>query len=127
MSRKVTAKSVRTMAEELIGLQAAVERYKELEALIKVGLQEIGFTEMVTDQGRVFVSVSERVTVSPELAREVLSEALARKVIQVKESVPNGLIKAFVQVGEISEAQRERLMAGADKTPVVSLHVRPLK
>lgn len=127
MPRKVTVKSLRAMADELIDLQAAVERYKELEALIKTGLQELKFNEVATDRGRVFISVSERVTVSPELAWEVLSEALARKVIQVKESVPNDLIKAFVQVGEISEAQRERLMAGADKTPVVSLHVRPLK
>lgn len=127
MPRKMTAKGLQALTEELLGLQAAVERYKELEALIKDGLQEIGFTEMVTDRGRVLISVSERVTVSPELATLELGPALARKVIVTKLSVPNDILKAFIKAGEISEAQREALWAKAEKAAVVSLHVRPLK
>jgi hypothetical protein len=127
MARKPSHKSLKALTGELLDLQAAVERYREVETLLKEGMQQINFGEIVTDRGRVFISVSERVLVTPALAREVLPGELAQKIIQVKENVPNDLIKAFVQVGEISEAQRERLMAGAEKTPVVSLHVRPLK
>lgn len=126
MTRKTTAKSLRALTEELLDLQAAVERYRELEALLKDGLQELGYTEMVTDRGRVFISISERVTVSPALARDVLGP-LAEKVIVKKESVPNDVLKGFVKAGLISKPDRERLLFEAEKTQVVSLHVRPLK
>ncbi|MCK6629361.1 MAG: hypothetical protein L6R45_29815 [Anaerolineae bacterium] len=126
MAKKVTTKSLRALTEELLDLQAAVERYKEVEALLKDGLQELGYTEMVTDRGRVFISISERVTVSPALARDVLGP-LAEKVIVKKESVPNDVLKGFVKAGLISEPDRERLLFEAEKTQVVSLHVRPLK
>jgi hypothetical protein len=114
------------MAEELLNLHQAVERYKELEGLIKTGLQQLKHKEIATDKGRVFISTSERVSVSADLAREVLGPDAVR-IIRIKEVVPNELIKAFVEVGDISQEQRDRLMAGAEKTPVVSLYVRPLK
>ena len=65
-------------------------------------------------------------TITPEMAREILGTDFAAKLIQVKESVPNNLIKAFVEVGEISDQDRERLLEMAQRTQVVSLHVRPL-
>lgn len=116
------------MVEELLNIQAVYERYRELEQCIKQGMVELKFSELeIAGKGRVFISQSERVTVSPALAREVLDEALANMLIQITESVPNDLIKALVQVGKISQAQREALLAGAERTPVVSLYVRPLK
>jgi hypothetical protein len=123
---KTTVKSLRALTEELLDLQAAVERYKEVEALLKDGLTGLGLTEMATDRGRVFISISERVTVSPALARDILGP-LAEKVIVKKESVPNDVLKGFVKAGLISEPERERLLAEAEKTQVVSLHVRPLR
>lgn len=115
------------MVEELLDLQAAVERHKELEALLKDGMQALKFTEITTDRGRVFISTPERVTVPVEVAVRELGEVLASKVIVVKKSVSNDIVKAFVKAGEISEAQRAALLAGSEKTPVVNLYVRPLK
>lgn len=127
MGKKVTVSTVRAMVEELFNIQVFYERYKELEQGIKDGLVTLKHTEVVIpDKGRVFISKTEQVTVSPDLAREVLGPDAVR-VIRIKEIVPNELIKAFVEVGDISPENRDRLMAGAEKTPRVSLYVRPLK
>lgn len=127
MSKKMTVKTIRAMVEELLDIQAAHERYQELEQKVKTGLVELKHTEVIIpDRGRVFISTSERVTVSPDLAKEVLGP-IAPQVIRIKETVPNELLKAFVEVGDIKPDERERLMAGAEKQTVISLHVRPLK
>lgn len=126
MAKKPTVSALQQMTQELLNLHQSVERYKELEGLIKDGLQQLKHKEVVTDKGRVFISTSERVTVSAELAREVLGPDAGR-IIRIREFVPNELIKAFVEVGDISPEKREQLMAGANKTPIVNLHVRPLE
>jgi hypothetical protein len=126
MAKKPTVSALRQMVEELLGLHAAVERYGELESAIKSGMLDLKYKEITTAKGRVFISVSERVAVSPDLAREVLKSG-ALRIIRTKEYVPNELIKAFCEVGDITEAQRAALLAGAQKTPVTALHVRPLK
>ena len=127
MAKKITASAVKAMTEELLNIQVFYERYQELEQAIKAGLVELKYTEMETGKGRVFISTAERVTVPVEVAIRELGEDLATSVIVVKKSVNNDIIKAFVQAGKISEAQREKLLAGAQKTSVVNLHVRPLK
>lgn len=124
---KPTVSQTKQMVEELLNLQAAFERYKDLEKQVKANMVALKYKEFeIAGAGRVFISESERVTISPALARDIL-DALADKVIQVKESVSNSLIKAFVEVGDIDEGQRQRLLDEAEKTPIVSLYVRPLK
>lgn len=123
---KYTAGAVKQMVEELLHLRPNVDRYGELEKKVKEGLQALKWREVESDLGRVFISEAERVTVTPELARDVLGQDMAAKIIQTKESVPNNLVKAFVDVGEIDETQRDRLLAEAQKITVITLHVRPL-
>jgi len=128
MARKHTAKRTRQLVEELLDLIPAFERYRELEKEIKAALTSLKFQEMnIEEKGRVFISTSERVTVPPDLVRQTLPPALAEKAIQTKESVSNDIIKALVTLGEIKEEQRQKLLDGATKTPVTSMHVRPLK
>lgn len=128
MAKKFTYKAVRGMVEELLALHSAVERYKELEGQIKEGLVALKFNEVeFEDKGRVFISISERVNVPLDVAIRELGQELADKVIVIKKSVSNEIVKAFVKAGEISEEQREKLLAGAEKTPVTNLYVRPLK
>lgn len=124
--KKYTAGVVKQLVEELLNLKPMADRYKELETQVKDGMQAIKWHEVESDKGRVFISESERITVTPEMVREILGTDFAAKVIQVKESVPNNLIKAFVEVGEIDEKQRDELMKLAQRTQVVNLHVRPL-
>lgn len=124
--KKYTVGVVKQLVEELLSLKPMADRYKELEAQVKDGMQTIKWAEVESDKGRVFISESERITVTPEIAREILGTDFAAKIIQVKESVPNNLIKAFVEVGEINEKQRDELMSLAQRTQVVNLHVRPL-
>jgi hypothetical protein len=124
---RVTAKQLREKATQIILLKAAYDQYKALEDELKTGMLEINFKEIdLGEAGRVFVSTSERITVSPELALETLGPKLAAKIIQIKKSVPNNLIKAFFEVGDICEGQRDDLLAKAEKTSVTSLYVRPL-
>ena len=127
MAKKITASAVKAMTEELLNIQVFYERYQELEQAIKAGLVELKYTEMETGKGRVFISTNERTSVPVEVAIRELGDELAANVIVVKKSVSNDIVKAFVQAGKISEAQREKLLAGAQKTSVVNLHVRPLK
>jgi hypothetical protein len=124
---KVTKAETRRMAEELISLQAMAERYKALEKDLKEAMVTLQMNEVLVEgKGRVFVSVSERLSIAPELARDVLG-ALASKIIEVKESVSNKLLEALVKTGDIRAEQQEQLIAGAKKTDVTSLYVRPLK
>lgn len=128
MAKKITASAARKMVEELFDTQAAYERYKELETQIKEALVALRYNELeIAGRGRVLISQSEQVTVPTEVALDVLGQELANKVIVTKRSVSNDIIKAFVLAGEISEDQRQRLLNGAQKSPRVSLYVRPLK
>lgn len=128
MAKKLTASAVRKMVEELFDTQAAYERYQELERDIKDGMAALKYNELeIAGRGRVLISLSEQVTVPTEVALDVLGHDLASKVIVVKRAVSNDIVKAFVQAGEISEAQREQLLSRAQKLPRVALHVRPLK
>lgn len=128
MARKITASAARKMVEELFDTQAAYERYQELEKQIKEALVALKYNELeIAGRGRVLISQSEQVTVPTEVALDVLGQELASKVIVTKRSVSNDIVKAFVLAGEISEAQREKLLSRAQRLPRVSLHVRPLK
>lgn len=125
---RLTASQLRQMVEELLTLAPIYERYRELEKEVKAGLVRLSWNELdVPGKGRVFISQSERVTISPELAIEVLGEEMARRVTVIKKSVPNSVIKAFVEAGEISEEERRRLLEQADKSPIINLYVRPLQ
>ena len=128
MGKKLTKAALEGMVEELLNLRLVVERYEYLQGRVKYGMVALDEKEIeVAGSGRVFVAQSERVVVSPGLARDVLGDELAEKLIRVKESVPNALINAFAEVGDLSEGQHEALLQGAEKTPVVNLYVRPLK
>lgn len=124
---RTTISQLRQMVEELLSLAPLAERYRELEKAVKAGLVEVKYKDLdIPGKGRVFISQSERVTISPELAIEVLGEEMARRVTVIKKSVPNSVIKAFVEAGEISEEERRRLLEQADKSPIINLYVRPL-
>jgi polyhydroxyalkanoate synthesis regulator phasin len=124
---KLNKSQARLMAEELLSLKPLADRYHELEKQLKEAMAELEMPEVeVKGVGRVFIAVSQRISVSPELARDVLG-ALANKIIEVKESVSNRLVDALVATGDISEDQHGQLVAGAKKTNVTSLYVRPLK
>lgn len=128
MAKKITASAARKMVEELFDIQAAYERYQELEKQIKEALVALKYNELeIAGRGRVLISQSEQVTVPTEVALDVLGQELASKVIVTRRSVSNDIIKAFVLAGEISEAQREQLLSKAQRLPRVSLYVRPLK
>lgn len=125
---KVTKTQLKQMAEELLAIQPVVERSRHLESEIKDAMRRLSMDEVeVAQQGRIFISVSERMTVAPKLARDVLGLDLAGKVIKVKESVSNILVKAFFEAGEITDTQMGELRERAKKTTVVNLHIRPLK
>lgn len=124
---KITKSQTRQMAEELLSIKSVADRYKEIEKELKGAMVALDMKEIeVPGSGRVFVSTSERVSVSPALARDVLG-AMANKIIEVKESVSNRLLSALVATGDISGDEHEQLLAGADKRAVTSLYVRPLK
>lgn len=115
------------MAEELLSIKSVADRYKEIETELKGAMVALDMKEIeIPGSGRVFVSVSERVRVSPDLARDVLG-AMANKIIEVKESVSNRLLSALVETGDISGDEHKQLLAGAKNREVTSLYVRPLK
>lgn len=124
---KLTKSQSKQMAEELITLQPMLERYKQLEAELKVAVQYLKIEEIKTRTGRVLASISERLTVSPIAARSVLGEELAKKVIRVKKTVSNPVLKTFHEVGDITDDQMICLRKSAEKKIVVSLHIRPLE
>ncbi|MCB0207724.1 MAG: hypothetical protein KDJ52_00250 [Anaerolineae bacterium] len=122
-----TVRDLKKKVSELLALQSAVERYKELEGDIKSDMSKLNYKEVVVEAGRVFISESERISVSTTLAESVLGQLLAEKVIVTKRTVSNELLKAFYKAGEIEEGDRERLLEQADRTPITQLYVRPLK
>lgn len=124
---KVTKTQTRQMAKELLELRRAVERYQELEKSIKRAMKRLKMDAITTDQGRVFITVSEKMTLEADAAREVLGNKLAEKVIKVTESVSNPLLKALHEMGDISEEKLSQLRERSQKSEVVSLYVRPLK
>jgi len=124
---KNTKSRTKHMAEELLSIQPIADRYKELEKELKEAMVELEMEEIdVAGQGRVFISRSERVSIAPDLARDVLG-AVANKIIEVRESVSNRLLSALVETGDISGEENEQLLAGAKKRAVTNLYVRPLK
>jgi hypothetical protein len=127
MATKSTVAGLKKKTAELIELRAAYERYQRLEFEIKRDLVELDLNELQVKAGRVFISRGERVTVPPEVAIEVLGKLPAQEVIVTKRTVSNDILKAFVAAGKISPEQREKLLAGAEKTPTIALHIRPLK
>lgn len=124
---KITKSQTRQLAEELLSIKSVADRYKEIEKELKERMVTLDMKEIeIPGQGRVFVSSSERVSVPPDLARDVLG-AVANKIIEIKESVSNRLLSALVETGDISGDEHEQLLAGADRRAVTSLYVRPLK
>jgi hypothetical protein len=123
---KTTKSQAHQMAEELITLKPIVDRYRQLEAELKGAFKALMLEEIETRQGRVFASVVERMTVPPSAVRHVLGDALASKIIQQKESVPNKLLATFFEVGDITDGQMNDLRNQAKKRAVISLHIRPL-
>jgi hypothetical protein len=123
---KITKSDLQEMAAELISLRDSVDRYKELEKLIKENLVRFKEQVITTDNGRVFLSQSTRVSVPVDLATDTLGYELAGKVTVVKKSVSNKLVDAFKEAGEISEEEYEHLMEFAEREEVTSLYVRPL-
>lgn len=119
---KVTAKGLQLKVRDYLGLYGAIKRAEKLKAEIKAEMEQLGFSEVALDGlGRVVLSPSTRTTVPAGLVRQVLGRKLGRKVIT--ESVSNDVIKAPVTLGEISEEQRQQLLAGAEQTPATSLKV----
>lgn len=124
---RVTKAQTRQMAEELLSIKAIADRYKVLEGDLKTAMVTLKMDEIeIQGHGRVFVSTSQRLSIDPGLARDVLG-AVANKIIEIKESVSNKLLEALVATRDISSGEYEQLLAGAKKTDVVSLYVRPLK
>jgi hypothetical protein len=124
---RVTKAQTRQMAEELLSIKAMADRYKDLEKQLKTAMVTLKMDEIeIQGHGRVFVSTSQRISIAPGLARDVLG-AVANKIIEIKESVSNRLLEALVTTGDISGDENEQLLAGAKKTDVISLYVRPLK
>lgn len=124
---KLTKSQVKQMADELLAIQPVAARYGELEKQLKAAMVDLAMPEIEVDgKGRIFISTSERTTITPDLARQVLG-ALANKVIEIKESVSNKLVEALVKMGELDHDTHEQLLAGAVKTLVTNLYVRPLK
>lgn len=123
----LTKTQTREMAAELLELRPAVERYQELEQAIKRSMKRLKMDKIEMDQGRVFISVSEKMTLEPAAARTVLGPDLAQKVIKTTEKVSNALLKALAEMGDISDEQLAELREKAKKSEVVSLYVRPLK
>lgn len=115
------------MVEELLSLNPLYKRYEKLKDQVKAGLQQFKLTEYdIEGLGMVEIQNSDRLTVPPEIARQILGD-LAKKVIEVEEKVSNELLKACVKMGDINEEQRQALLEGANKTPIVSLTIKPAK
>lgn len=119
---KVTAKGLQRKVRDYLGLYSGLKRAENLKKEIKADMEALGFSAMAVEGlGRVELVPSTRTTVPAALVRQVLGRKLARKVIT--ESVSNDVIKALVTLGEISEEQRQQLLAGAEQTPAASLKV----
>lgn len=125
---RLTVSQLRQMVAELLNLAPVIERYKALEKEVKIGMVKLSQDEIdVAGKGRVFIKQTERMTVSPALASEVLGVDLGRKVIVTKESVSNEIIAAFVKAGEIGPELHQELQERAERKDVINLYVRPLQ
>lgn len=125
---KLTVSQLRQMVAELLNLTPVVERYKSLEKDVKDGMVKLDKLEIeVAGKGRIFVSQYERVTISPDIASNVLGPEIGPRVIVVKESVSNELVNALVKAGLISEELHQELLAKSQRKKAINLHVRPLK
>jgi hypothetical protein len=126
-TQKPTVARLKQMVEELLTIQVVAERYAALEKQIKSDMVALKWKEVVVPgKGRVSISTSERATISPESVRSLLPD-LAKQIIQIKESVPNKLVEAFLQGKLITQKQYKALDEQAQRTLVISLYVRPLK
>jgi len=125
---KPTVAGLNQMVDELLTIKAVADRYEKLKSQIKADMLALQKKEVaVAGKGRVFITPSEKVEYPIALANDVLGTELAEKVIQVRRWISNELVEAFIKAGEISEKQAAKLDAGAEKTPVASLYIRPLK
>ncbi|MCB0190621.1 MAG: hypothetical protein KDJ65_01610 [Anaerolineae bacterium] len=127
MAKRLTISQLHQMVAELLNLVSVTERYKALEKDIKAGMIKLGQDEIEVGSGRVFISRTERITISPAVANEVLGVDLGRKVVVTKESVSNKIIEAFLAAGEIDPETHQALQERAERKEVVNLYVRPLK
>jgi hypothetical protein len=123
---KLTKVQCERLVDEIIDLQEQVDRYKEIQGLLKENLPRFKDQAVVTEKGRAFMTVSEQITIPPEAADEVLGPELASKVVVVKRSVSNKQVEAFLAAGDIEEVAHVQLLAQAKRKPRVSLYVRPL-
>lgn len=127
MARTMKRGLLEQMAEELLALRPKVERYEKLQRDLKQSMHDLGVKEVViADQGRVYISVSERTTVDPDLARAALGDDLAAKVFKTKIAVCNTLLAALAEMGDISDVQMGQILDYAEKRDVINLHIRPL-
>lgn len=124
---KLTRKALKQKAEELVRLKPLVEQYKKLEQELKAGLHQLGLDNVEVTNGQVKISTATLLTISPELATDVLGTHRANKIIQIKKSVPNSILKAFVKADEISNQEWSQLQQNGQKKTIIRLHVRPLK
>lgn len=124
---KLTKAQCEELVDEIIGLQDAADRYKEIEKLLKENLGRFADNGVATNKGRAFVSISERVEVPVEVAREILGPVLAKKIIEIKESVINKRVEALVDTGDINDEQHRQMLELAKRKPITSLYIRPLK
>lgn len=122
---KLTKAQCELLVDEIIHLQEVVDRYKEIQNLLKENLPRFKDQAVATDKGRAFVVTSKRIVIPAEAADEVLGLDLASKVI--KRSVSNKQVEALVTTGDIQESSYAQLLARAEHKSVASLYVRPLK
>lgn len=127
MAKKPTVKGLKRMCEELLALRAAYERYEALAAEIREDMAALRYTEMNLDSGRVFVSRTEQVDITPQQAISELGAVMASKVIVTRTFVSKEILAAFVRAGEVSEEQYTRLLQKAGRKPIARLYVRPAK
>jgi hypothetical protein len=134
MSQKTTPKPKPTVAqlkqkvEELLTIKDVADRYNELKDQIKADMVALNWKEVdIPGKGHVFISPSTKNEYSVELVQDVLGTKLASKIIQVKRSVSNEILDAFIKAGEVTEAKAKLLEERCEKKPVVALNIRPLK
>lgn len=126
----VSKKELTLLVSELLATKAIFDRFKKIEKRVKEGMVELELfgeeNAIQVQAGRVFVTQSERVTIPAELAEEILG-ADAEKVIVIKRSVPNNRVEELTKAEVISEEHFQAMWNAAERKPVVSLYIRPLK
>lgn len=125
---KTTVAQLKQKVEELLTIKGMADRYNELKDQIKEDMISLKWHDVdIPGKGRVFISPSTKREYSTTLVETVLGTILANKIIQVKRSVSNEILDAFIKAGEISKGDVIKLEEGAKQTPVVALNIRPLK